>query len=221
MSEKKGELGKILTAGIFKENPIFIMFLGLCPVLGVTTTLENSIGLGGSLAVVLILSNFVISLIRKIVPGEVRIPVYIVIIASITTVIMMFMNAYMPDLYDSLGVFLPLVAVNCIILGRAESFASKNNAGRSILDAVGSGIGFFIGICLVGFTREFLGTGGIFGVQIFPSEFAIGVFTTPPGSFLVLGLLAAIITAISTSSKAKKEAKAKLAAAENVKGEVA
>lgn len=220
MSEKKGELANIFTAGIFKENPIFIMFLGLCPVLGVTTTLINSIGLGAGILAVLILSNFVISLIRKIVPNEIRIPVYIVIIASLTTIIIMFMHAYTVDLYNSLGVFLPLIAVNCIILGRAESFASKNGPFRSILDALGSGIGFFLGICLVGFVRELLGTGALMGVQIFPEEFAISVFTTPPGSFLALGLLAAIITAITTSKKAKKEAKAKLAE-QSVKGDVA
>lgn len=209
MSEKKGELFEILTSGIFKENPVFVMFLGICPALGVTSSLENAIGMGIGVLAVLIMSNFVISLIRKLVPDQIRIPVYIVIIASLTTLLIMVMQAYMNDLYNSLGVFLPLIAVNCIVLGRAEAFASKNNPGKSILDAIGMGLGFGLSLCLIAFFRELLGTGALLGLQVFPKQFAIPLFTTPPGSFLTLGFIAGIIFTIKASKDKKRAASKK------------
>lgn len=209
MSDQKDSLFAILTSGIFKENPVFVMFLGLCPALGVTTSLENSLGMGAGVLAVLIMSNFIISLIRKLVPDQVRIPVYIVIIASLTTVLIMILQAYVNDLYNSLGVFLPLIAVNCIVLGRAEAFASKNSPGKSILDAIGMGIGFGLSLCLIGGFRELLGTGGLMGLQIFPKQFAITLFTSPPGSFMTMGFLAGIIFSIQASNQKKRDLSAK------------
>ncbi|MDF9867091.1 electron transport complex protein RnfE [Bacilli bacterium PM5-3] len=224
---KSKELFNIFTAGIFKENPIFVLFLGMCPALGVTTSVVNAIGMGVGVIFVLLLSNVIISLIRNIVMDEIRIPVFIVIIASLVTLLQMFMQAYTIELYNSMKVFIPLITVNCIILGRAEAFASKNGPVKSAIDGVGMGIGFMIGLFAIAFFRELLGTGAIAGFQIFPAEFAIPVFTTAVGAFLTLGILAGIAMVYSNHKKDVQEAlekaaiAAKKAEAEAKKGEVA
>ena len=176
-----------LTRGIIKENPTFVMLLGMCPTLGVTTSALNGLGMGLATLFVLILSNTAISMVKSIIPEKVRIPSYIVIIASFVTVIDLLMAAYLPILHSSLGIFIPLIVVNCIILGRAEAFASKNNVWQSILDAVGMGIGFTIGLTSLGIVREILGNGSIFNYS-FISEDAnpLLLFIMPPGAFLAL-----------------------------------
>ena len=179
--------------GIVKENPTFVLMLGMCPTLAVTTSAKNGLGMGAATMVVLILSNFMISLLRKIIPDAVRVPVYITIIASFVTVIEMVMHAYVKSLYDSLGIFIPLIVVNCIILGRAESYANKHNPLLSIFDGVGIGLGFTIGLTTIGIIRELLGNGTIFGLQIMPKSFEpISIFVMAPGAFFILALLCAV-----------------------------
>ena len=188
----KGILERLYN-GIVKENPTFVLMLGMCPTLAVTTSAKNGIGMGLATMVVLIMSNLMISLLRKIIPDAVRVPVYITIIASFVTVIEMVMHAYVKDLYDSLGIYIPLIVVNCIILGRAESYANKNNAILSIFDGVGIGIGFTIGLTMIGLVRELLGNGTIFGLQIMPKSYEpISIFIMAPGAFFVLAMLCAV-----------------------------
>ena len=179
---------QIITKGILKENPTFVLVLGMCPTLGVTSSAINGMGMGVATMAVLILSNIVISLIKNFIPDKVRIPAFIVVIASFVTIIEMLMQAYVPSLYASLGVFIPLIVVNCIILGRAEAFASKNGVLDSALDGLGIGLGFTLSLTVVGMVREALGAGSIFGFS-----FAEGVmpllFILAPGGFLVLGYL--------------------------------
>ena len=211
---------KVFLSGIIKENPIFVLFLGMCPVLGTSGSFYQAFGMSVCVLLVLLMSNIVISLIRNIVPNEVRIPVYIIIIATIVTVVDMFVNAFLPDIYSVLGSFLQLIVVNCIILGRAESFASKNKVVDSIMDALGIGLGFLISICVLGIFREVLGTGSlkianlftgetITMINIFPSDYAISLFVQPAGAFLMLGLLVAVIGAIRNCSANKAAAKTK------------
>lgn len=214
---------KIFLSGIIKENPIFVLFLGMCPVLGTSSSLYSAFGMSLCVMLVLLMSNIVISLIRKIVPNEVRIPVYIVIIATIVTVVELVVKTFIPDIYSTLGTFLKLIVVNCIILGRAESFASKNKVVDSIMDALGIGLGFLISICVLGIFREVLGTGSlkimnlitgaeISVVNIFPEKYAISIFANPKqgaGAFLILGLGVAAVSAIRNSIENKKVAKAK------------
>ncbi|MBE6447757.1 MAG: electron transport complex subunit E [Alphaproteobacteria bacterium] len=182
-----------LTRGIIKENPTFVMLLGMCPTLGVTTSALNGLGMGLATLFVLILSNSLISIIKGFIPPMVRIPAYIVVIASCVTVIELLMAAYLPTLHSALGIFIPLIVVNCIILGRAEAFASKHGLWQSILDAVGMGIGFTIGLTLLGITREILGNGSIFNYSfISDSASPLLLFIMPPGAFLALaGLIIA------------------------------
>lgn len=180
---------KVLTSGIFRNNPTFVLVLGMCPTLGTTTSAENGFGMGVATMAVLILSNLVISLIKNLIPDKVRIPAFIVVIASFVTVISMLMQAFVPALYASLGVFIPLIVVNCIILGRAEAFASKNGPLASILDGVGIGIGFTWALTLVGVVREVLGSGAIFGHSLGVTDYMPLVFVLAPGGFLVLGYL--------------------------------
>ncbi|MEG0364659.1 MAG: electron transport complex subunit E [Erysipelotrichales bacterium] len=203
---KSNGLMKIFTAGIFKENPIFVLFLGMCPALGVTTSVVNAIGMGVGVIFVLILSNVIISLIRNIVMDEIRIPVFIVIIATLVTLLQMLMQAYTAELYNSMKVFIPLIVVNCIILGRAEAFASQNGPIKSAIDGLGMGIGFMIGLVTIAFFRELLGTGAIAGFQIFPAKFAIAVFTGAVGAFLTLGILVGIIAVYVNRKTDLKEA---------------
>lgn len=182
----------IVKNGIVKENPVLRLILGCCPVLAVTTAAANGIGMGVAATIVLIGSNFVVSLTRKIIPKSVRIPAYIVIIASFVTAVQFLVKAYVPSIDKALGIFLPLIVVNCIILGRAEMFASKNNVVDSVIDGISMGIGFTIVLFLMGSIREILGAGTFFGIQLFSEEFAVGSFILPPGGFFVFGLLIAI-----------------------------
>lgn len=178
----------ILFKGIIKENPSFVLILGMCPTLGTTTSAINGAGMGIATMFVLIMSNIVISLIKDLIPDKVRIPSFIVVIASFVTVIQLLMEAYVPSLYETLGVFIPLIVVNCIILGRAEAFASKNNVLDSALDGIGIGLGFTLSLTLVGAVREMLGSGSIFGYKFITGDGLIA-FVLAPGAFLVLAYL--------------------------------
>ncbi|MBR4446650.1 MAG: electron transport complex subunit E [Solobacterium sp.] len=180
--------------GIIRENPTLILMLGMCPTLAVSTRAMNGIGMGLSTTAVLILSNLVISLLRKHIPDQVRLPSYIVIVASMVTVTELLIEAYLPSLYEALGIYIPLIVVNCIILGRAEAYASKNPPVLSVMDGLGMGIGFTIALTLAGMVRELLGNGSIFGYSILPSGVdPIGIFVQPPGAFLVIALFIAIL----------------------------
>ena len=191
--------------GLLFENPTLVIFLGMCPALGTTNTVENATYMSLCVLFVLLLSNIIISLIRKIVPNEVRIPVYIIIIATLVTIVDMLFHAYLPDkVYSSLGSFISLIVVNCIILGRAESYASKNNAVLSIFDGLGMGFGFTIGLTLIGLIREILGAGTAFDIQIFGEWFTpITIFIMAPGAFLVLAFLVAGMNIIRKRMEAK------------------
>ena len=178
---------KVLASGIIKNNPTFVLVLGMCPTLGTTTSAENGFGMGVATMAVLILSNLVISLIKNLIPDKVRIPAFIVVIASFVTIISMLMQ-----LYASLGVFIPLIVVNCIILGRAEAFASKNGPVASIFDGIGIGLGFTLSLTLVGAVREVLGSGAIFGYSFGVTDYMPLVFVLAPGAFIVLGYLMAL-----------------------------
>ena len=175
--------------GVIKENPTFVLILGMCPTLGTTTSAANGFGMGAATMAVLIMSNMVISLIKNFIPDKVRIPAFIVVIASFVTVIQMLMQASVPSLYESLGLFIPLIVVNCIILGRAEAFASKNGVLDSALDGVGIGLGFTLALTVIGAVREVLGSGAIFGYDLGISEYTPLVFVLAPGGFMVLGFL--------------------------------
>lgn len=180
---------KIILSGIVKNNPTFVLVLGMCPTLGTTTSAENGMGMGLATMAVLIMSNLVISLVKNIIPDKVRIPAFIVVIASFVTIIQMLMQAFVPALYASLGVFIPLIVVNCIILGRAEAFASKNNAFDSILDGIGIGLGFTLSLTVIGAVREVLGSGAIFGHSFGIGDYMPLIFVLAPGAFLVLGYI--------------------------------
>lgn len=205
----------IILKGIIKENPLFVTLLGACPALATTTSLESALGMGILFMFVLIGSNVVISLLRKVIPSQVKIPCYIVIIATFVTIVKMLSEAFLPELYQTLGVFISLIVVNCIVLGRAEAYASKNNVLDSFFDAIGNGLGYTMAIMIIALFREVLGTGGItIGVvlnflpfvEFLPlKDFAISLFTMPAGAFLVLGVVLGVISAI----KNKKEEKIK------------
>ncbi|MCI9418529.1 MAG: electron transport complex subunit E [Eubacterium sp.] len=181
-----------LQNGIIKENPTFVMMLGMCPTLAVTSSAINAIGMGLSTTVVLILSNMLISALRNIIPDRVRIPAFIVVVASFVTIVQLVLQAYLPALNSALGVYIPLIVVNCIILGRAEAYASKNPIVLSALDGVGMGLGFTVGLTLIGIFREILGSGAVFGFQFIPDSFHIAMFVMAPGAFFVLAGLTAI-----------------------------
>jgi len=183
---------KILINGIIKENPIFVLLLGMCPTLATTSSAINGMSMGLATMFVLISSNAVISLLKNVIPDKVRIPSFIVVIATFVTIIEMLMNAYVPALAESLGIFIPLIVVNCIVLGRAESFASKNGVLSSIFDGVGIGLGFTLALTLLGASRELLGTGKIFSQTIYPEQYGSLLFVLAPGAFIVLGFLIAI-----------------------------
>ncbi len=180
---------QIILKGIVRENPTFVLILGMCPTLGTTTSAINGCGMGVATMAVLIMSNLVISLIKNFIPDKVRIPAFIVVIASFVTIIQMLMQAFVPALYASLGVFIPLIVVNCIILGRAEAFASKNGPLDSILDGVGIGLGFTLSLTVIGAVREVLGSGAIFDMPLGISDYTPLVFVLAPGGFFVLGYL--------------------------------
>ncbi|MBQ5353979.1 MAG: electron transport complex subunit E [Alistipes sp.] len=179
----------LIVKGIIKENPTFVLVLGMCPTLGTTTSAINGLGMGVATMAVLILSNMFIAMIKNLIPDKVRIPAFIVVIASFVTVVDMLMQAFVPSLYASLGVFIPLIVVNCIILGRAEAFASKNGVLDSALDGVGIGLGFTLSLTTIGAIREILGSGSIFGLSLGIADYMPLVFVLAPGAFLVLGFL--------------------------------
>lgn len=187
----------ILTKGIFKDNPVFVLLLGMCPTLGTTTSAINGMGMGAATMFVLVMSNIVISLIKNLIPAKVRIPAYIVVIASLVTVLQLIMEAYVPSLYETLGVFIPLIVVNCIILGRAEAFASKNNAVDAALDGIGIGIGFTLALTLLGAVREMLGAGSVFGWKFVEGD-GILLFVLAPGAFIALGYLLVIFNKLTS-----------------------
>lgn len=189
---------KTLTNGLLKENPTFVLMLGMCPTLGTTTSAVNGLGMGLATTFVLLCSNVVISLIKNLIPDKVRIPAFIVVIAAFVTIVQMAMEAYMPSLYDALGLFIPLIVVNCIVLGRAEAFAAKNNPLASLMDGIGMGLGFTFALTLLGSIREFIGTGAVFSMRIFPESYGALVFVLAPGAFIALGYLIAIINKLKT-----------------------
>lgn len=184
---------KVLMNGIIKENPVFVLLLGMCPTLGTTSSAINGMGMGLATMFVLICSNLVISLIKNLIPDMVRIPAFIVVIASFVTLLQMVMQAYVSDLYATLGLFIPLIVVNCIVLGRAEAFAAKNNPIRSMFDGLGMGLGFTVALTLLGATRELLGTGKIFNITLYSEEYGMLLFVLAPGAFIALGYLIALI----------------------------
>ncbi len=190
---------KNFTKGFIKENPVFVLLLGLCPTLGVTTSAINGLGMGLATTFVLVMSNLVVSLVRDFIPDKVRIPSFIVIIASFVTIVELVMQAYLPALFESLGLFIPLIVVNCIVLGRAEAFASKNNPLSSIVDGLGMGLGFAFALTLLGGVRELLGSGALFGFHLMKGDLML-VFILAPGAFIVLGYLIALINKLNKAS---------------------
>jgi len=190
---------KNFSKGFIKENPVFVLVLGMCPTLGVTSSAINGLGMGLATAFVLMMSNMVISLVKDVIPDKVRIPSFIVIIAAFVTVVQLIMQAYVPALYKSLGLFIPLIVVNCIVLGRAEAFASKNNIISSAIDGIGIGLGFSFALVLLGSIREILGSGKLFNFTIYPENYVTLVFVLAPGAFIVLGYLIALISRIKKS----------------------
>jgi len=187
---------KILTNGIIKENPIFVLLLGMCPTLGTTSSAINGMGMGLATTFVLICSNMTVSSLKHLIPDQVRIPIYVVLIAAFATVVQMLMEAFTPALYASLGLFIPLIVVNCIVFGRAEAFAAKNKIAPSAFDGLGMGLGFTVALTLLGICREFLGTGKIFSLTVYPENFGSLIFVLAPGAFIVLGFLIALINKI-------------------------
>lgn len=188
----------IILNGLIKENPTFVLLLGMCPTLGTTSSAENGMGMGLATTFVLICSNVVVSLVKNMIPDKVRIPAFIVIIAAFVTILEMCMKAYVPALYASLGLFIPLIVVNCIVLGRAESFAAKHNAFDSMLDGIGMGLGFTGALTLLGAIRELLGTGKIFSAIIFPEHYGALIFVLAPGAFIALGYLILVVNKLKT-----------------------
>lgn len=190
---KANSAGERLYNGIIKENPTFVLVLGMCPTLAVTTAAINGIGMGLTTTVVLALSNLFISLLRNVIPDKVRMPAYIVIVASFVTMVQLLLQGFIPALYDALGIYIPLIVVNCIILGRAESYASKNGPVSSIFDGIGMGLGFTFGLTCIGIVRELLGSGKVFDMQVLPESYEpITIFILAPGAFFVLACLTAL-----------------------------
>lgn len=189
-------LGSVFTRGLVKENPLLVLLLGMCPALAVTTSVMNGLGMGAAVIFVLMCSNIVISLLRKVIPSAVRIPAFVVVIASFVTIVDMVMEGFAPDLHAALGVFIPLIVVNCVILARAEAFASKNSVLASAIDGLGMGLGFTLALVLVSAVREILGNGSILGINILGEGFAASpvlIMILPPGGFLTLGIIIAIM----------------------------
>lgn len=219
------KIKEIFKEDLFTKNPTYVLLLGMCPSLAVTTSIDNALGMMIAVTIVLMLTNLVVSLIRKLIPSEVRLPVYIIIIATFVTCVSLLVEAYAYPLYEALGIFLPLITVNCIVLGRAEAFASRNTVGHSVIDGLASGLGFGLGILSIAFFRELLGTGnivlhnpfnngveifnlfGLFGIEEVMAKYSIPLFTSGAGAFLVLGILIAIVASISNlkANKVKKE----------------
>ena len=208
-----------LVNGIFKENPIFVLMLGMCATLAVTSNAVNGVGMGLSTTAVLIMSNMMISLLRKIIPDGVRMPAYIVIIASFVTIVQLLIKAYIPSLDKSLGIFIPLIVVNCIILGRAESYASKNGVFLSVFDGIGMGLGFTLALTLLGSVRELFGSGSLFGIAVMPEAYEpIGILVMAPGAFFVLAILAALQNKFKAPSASNVKRDSNLACGGNCDG---
>jgi electron transport complex protein RnfE len=202
---KKTNYWKILITGLLKENPVFVLILGTCPTLAMSNSVTNAVGMGLAATAVLLCSNAVISLLRKVIPDSVRIPCYIVVIAGFVTLVEMFIHAFLPELYESLGVFLALITVNCIILGRAEMFAGKNTVGKSILDGIGMGLGFTIALLAMATVREVFGAGTFAGIEIpFMIDHKIEILVKAPGGLMVYGLLIAFVNVITKGKAIKK-----------------
>ena len=200
-------LGKVFKNGIIDDNPTFVQVIGMCPTLAVTSSAINGIGMGLSTAVVLTCSNLVISLLRKVIPDKIRIPAFIVVIATFVTIVQMALKAYVPALDAALGLYIPLIVVNCIILARAESFASKNGPAASAVDGIGMGIGFTIALTVIGAVRELLGAGSIFGLSLFGASYQPALlFILPPGAFLTLGFLMALFNKVVKKKVSKEKA---------------
>ena len=195
-------IARDFTKGLYTENPVFRLALGLCPTLAVTTSVENGVGMGIAATMVLVSSNFIISLVRDLIPKKIRIPIFIVVIATFVTIVEMLMQAYYPALYKSLGIFVPLIVVNCIILGRAEAFASNNNVILSIVDGIGMGIGFTISLIIISGIREITGSGSFYGFPVTPAQFQpVLLMILPPGAFLTLGFVLGIFNWIDMRNK--------------------
>jgi Na+-translocating ferredoxin:NAD+ oxidoreductase subunit E len=184
------------TKGFIKENPVFVLLLGMCPALGTTTSALNGLGMGLATTFVLVMANLVISLVKNQIPAKVRIPSFIVVIASFVTMVDLSMAGFLPALHEQLGLFIPLIVVNCLVLGRAEAFASKNNVVSSVIDGLGMGLGFAFGLTLLGAAREILGSGKVFGITLFSETYAMLVFVLAPGAFIALGYLTALMIRI-------------------------
>ena len=191
--------------GLVKENPVLVLMLGMCPALAVSTRAANGIGMGLSTLAVLVLSNLIISCLRKVIPDQVRLPAYIVIVASLVTVTQMIIEAYLPSLYEALGLYIPLIVVNCIILGRAEAYANKNTPLLSVMDGIGMGLGFTAALTIAGALRELLGNGTVFGAQVMPAAYEpMVIFIQPPGAFLIFALIIAIMNAIGIKTRQRQ-----------------
>lgn len=189
--------------GVVKENPALILMLGMCPTLAVTTSAINGVGMGLSTLAVLIFSNLIISMMRNIIPDQVRLPAYIVIVASLVTIVDLLMQAYVPGLYSALGIYIPLIVVNCIILGRAEAYANKATPALALFDGIGMGLGFTIALTIIGLLREFLGAGTAFGFEVLPESMEpIAIFVKAPGAFLIIALIIAVMNAANIATKA-------------------
>lgn len=191
--------------GIIKENPTFMLMLGMCPTLAVTTAAFNGLGMGLSTTVVLMLSNVLISLLRNVIPDKVRMPAYIVVVASFVTMVQLLMQAFVTGLYETLGIYIPLIVVNCIILGRAESYASKNKPFASLFDGIGMGLGFTGALTILGAVRELLGAGTVFGLRILPETYTIPIFVLAPGAFFVLAILTALQNKLKAPSATNRK----------------
>lgn len=206
-SEAKQSSMEVFFNGLVKENPTFVLTLGMCPTLAVTTSAINGLGMGLTTTAVLVLSNAIISLLRHIIPNRVRIPAFIVIVASFVTMVQLLLEGFIPSLYAALGLYIPLIVVNCIILGRAEAYASKNPVFASAFDGIGMGLGFTLGLTLIGICREILGTGAVFGFKFIPDGFQISIFVMAPGAFFVLAALTALQNRLQMPSATNKEEK--------------
>ncbi|MDD2584903.1 MAG: electron transport complex subunit E [Bacteroidales bacterium] len=204
----KTSLLKEFTKGLWKEHPIFVMLIGLCPTLAVSTSVTNGLAMGLATTFVIVMSNILISMLRKVIPDEVRLPCYIIVVATFVTIVDLTLNAYFPSVYSVLGIFIPLIVVNCIVLGRAEAFASKNGVVASAIDGLGMGVGFTWAMALLSAIRELLARGEIYGFQIFSDGYTpIRIFGQAPGAFIILGFIVAAVNYINISAKRKRELK--------------
>lgn len=199
------KMKEIIRDGLFANNPVLVQLIGLCSVLAVSASVMSAVGMGMSVLFVLTLSNIVISLLRKFIPSEVRIPAFIVVIASFVTMLQMLLQAFVPALYDALGIFLPLIVVNCIILGRAEAFASKHNVLESAVDGIANAIGYTLAIAVIAVVRELFGSGTIFGISILPGDYTIPFMTQPAAAFIVLGSFIALVTTYKSAKQRKMQ----------------